>query len=184
MIIELRFALHFQQIPDQMKPLIAIAALMVFWNTSIANPYKLDESDLIAKFDQSTDISAFIATPELLEYSTMVAEAKSESIAAIIAFGSLVAPYVFSYIYQTAFIASGGAAIVGYPVLVAVDCALMFPWHRFYLGTGGQDVKVGLLYCVTLDWCGLLPLIDGIMLLIDDGSTYIDNPKYLMWTGN
>ncbi len=58
----------------------------------------------------------------------------------------------------------------------------LIPIHRLILGTGNQAGKIIVLYCVTFSGCGFLLLIDGIMLLIDEGkSTYIDNSKFIMW---
>ncbi len=54
--------------------------------------------------------------------------------------------------------------------------------HRAYLGTR-TGVIIG--YILTLGGCGIVALIDWIVLLIglidDDISQYIDNPKFFMW---
>lgn len=54
--------------------------------------------------------------------------------------------------------------------------------HRAYLGTR-TGVIVG--YILTLGGCGIIALIDWVVLLIglieDDISKYIDNPKFFMW---
>ncbi len=54
--------------------------------------------------------------------------------------------------------------------------------HRAYLGTS-TGVIIG--YILTLGGCGIVALVDWIMLLIglieDDISKYINNPKFFMW---
>jgi len=59
--------------------------------------------------------------------------------------------------------------------------------HRLYLGT--KPVVV-VLYIITAGGCGIITLIDWIMLLmvlIDDEKDlgpYIDNPGFIMWKSN
>ena len=55
--------------------------------------------------------------------------------------------------------------------------------HRFYMGT---EALTGVAYILTGGGCGIVVLVDWIMLLIgvidDDISDYVDNPKFFMWT--
>lgn len=58
----------------------------------------------------------------------------------------------------------------------------LIPIHRLILGTGNEAGKIIALYCVTLGGCGIIVLIDGIILLLDsNGSQYVENPKFIMW---
>jgi TM2 domain-containing membrane protein YozV len=54
--------------------------------------------------------------------------------------------------------------------------------HRWYLGTS-TGTKIG--YCLTLGGCGIVALVDWIVLLIgainDDIGKYEDNPSFFMW---
>ncbi len=76
------------------------------------------------------------------------------------------------------------AANVAYVELV-LAIGILIPRHLLVLGCGGAELKVVALYCVTLGGCGLLPLVDGIFLIMDsEGDQYIDNPKFLMWSGS
>ena len=55
--------------------------------------------------------------------------------------------------------------------------------HRLYLGT---EPVVVILYIVTLGGCGIVTMVDWIMLLMvlldeKDLGSYIDNPNFIMW---
>jgi TM2 domain-containing membrane protein YozV len=57
--------------------------------------------------------------------------------------------------------------------------------HRFYMGTA---TLTGVGYILTLGGCGIVALVDWVVLLIalvqNDGiSKYEDNPKFFMWSG-
>ncbi|MGD1845593.1 MAG: TM2 domain-containing protein [Salibacteraceae bacterium] len=71
------------------------------------------------------------------------------------------------------------AAIIAY---VQYAFALWWlPIHRIYLGTSGGTIAA---YILTCGGFGVLPLIDGLVLLIDDDPyRFIDNSKFLMWAG-
>ena len=59
---------------------------------------------------------------------------------------------------------------------------ILIPFHRFYLGTGGQPVKIFFLYFCTLSGFGFITLIDGIVLLMDpENGKFIENPRFIMW---
>ncbi len=65
---------------------------------------------------------------------------------------------------------------------IITGIGILIPIHRLVLGTGNETAKIIALYCVTLGGCGLLTLIDAIMLLIDSGGNkYIENSKFIMW---
>ena len=55
--------------------------------------------------------------------------------------------------------------------------------HRFYMGT---EALTGVAYILTGGGCGIVVMVDWIMLLIglidDDISDYVDNSKFFMWT--
>ncbi len=57
--------------------------------------------------------------------------------------------------------------------------------HRFYMGTA---TLTGVGYILTLGGCGVVALVDWVVLLIaaidnKSISDYIDNPKFFMWSG-
>jgi TM2 domain-containing membrane protein YozV len=57
--------------------------------------------------------------------------------------------------------------------------------HRFYMGTA---TLTGVGYILTLGGCGIVSLVDWVVLLIaaidnKSISDYIDNPKFFMWSG-
>jgi len=152
-----------------------ITTLFLILGISVAgysSQYEIDEQAIDASFEASQDVSYMLGTPEMdINFSLIAADeeaAKSQMTAAIIAFASIVIPYVV-------FTVTGGLGVV-------LFIATMLPWHRLYLGTGGNTGKIFGLYCITLDWCGWLTFIDGVMLLLDDTETkYVEHPKYVMW---
>jgi TM2 domain-containing membrane protein YozV len=65
---------------------------------------------------------------------------------------------------------------------VVLGVGVIFPFHRFIIGTGGQSFKIFALYCITLGGCGVITLVDGVLLLMDgNGTKYLDNSKFIMW---
>lgn len=144
-----------------MKSLFLLTLLSIsIVSVSFAGNYRLNDSKIEAAFEHSIDISndqtvASFFNSSASEASVMMSEGgmDKQTLAAIVAFAEW---------------------FLGVGILI--------PIHRLVLGCGGSEIKVVALYCITLGGCGLLPLIDGIMLIIDAGGTrYIDNPKYLMW---
>jgi len=128
---------------------------------SWADNYHLNESKLDQAFESSVDVSNDLSVTSFFESSS---------------------------VESNAMLADGG---MDKHTLGAIICfaewflgvGILIPIHRLYLGCGDKTIKVVALYCVTLGGCGLLPIIDGIMLIMDQGGTkYIDNPKFLMWT--
>jgi TM2 domain-containing membrane protein YozV len=73
------------------------------------------------------------------------------------------------------------------PVVATI---LAMPWlgvgvlgiHRLYLGT---ETGTFLAYLFTLGGCGVISLVDFIVLVVglieEDISQYVDNPKFIMW---
>lgn len=123
-------------------------------NTPVYQSYKVDESALEDLFESSQDVTFMGAAANFnFPATTQKADNDKQLIAGIIAIAELV-----------------------------VGVGILIPIHRIILGTGNETAKVIALYCVTLGGCGIITLIDGIMLLIDSrGSRYIDNPKFIMW---
>jgi hypothetical protein len=164
-----------------MKYTTTIALLLLSLCSAQASIYKVDMTAVDRSFVNAEDITAHVGlmfnadqTISTAAFEMMLADeadgGKSQTTAAIIALATVIAPSLITAV-------TGG---FGAPVFILT----MIPWHRIYLGTGGKTGKVIALYCVTLDWCGWLTLVDGVMLLIDDtDSKYIDNPKYVMWIG-
>ena len=77
---------------------------------------------------------------------------------------------------------AGIVAVAG--LLVFSPAVTLFPTHRFIIGVGGQGGKIWATYCFTLGGCGVITLVDGIMLIIDgaDGGTkYLESTKFIMW---
>lgn len=75
--------------------------------------------------------------------------------------------------------------IVGIAALVLFSpAATIFPVHRFIIGVGGKGAKIWALYCFTLGGCGVISLVDSIVLILDgskNGSKYLDNSKFIIW---
>ncbi len=146
-----------------MKSIFILALLSLsITASSFAGNYHLNESKLEAAFNESVDVSndkfvsAFFNTSPAEASMMLSADGGMDkhTLAAIVAFAEL---------------------FLGVGILI--------PIHRLVLGCGGKEIKVVALYCVTLGGCGLLPIVDGIFLIMDQGGTqYIDNTKFLMWT--
>jgi hypothetical protein len=173
-----------------MKHVFAILAIVLVSFQTQANQYQINDANIDAQFEQSEslnhlwnvslDYTSAFDTDIDLSLSAAAAE-KSQKTAALIAFGSVLVPWVVTVVFGLTASVTGVAAISWMGSLINIAISIV-PWHRFYLGTGGENLKIWALYCVTFRWCGVLPIIDGIMLLMDDsGEKYYDNPKYLMW---
>ena len=143
--------------------LLTFSVIFTFFGVSYADNYKLNEATLESEFASSIDISsdseikAFATAPPNNVESNLSEEGLSKhTIAAIVAYVELV-----------------------------LGVGILIPIHRLVLGCGGAELKVVALYCITLGGCGLLPLVDGIFLIMDyEGDQYVDNPKFLMWSGS
>jgi TM2 domain-containing membrane protein YozV len=66
-------------------------------------------------------------------------------------------------------------------VAIALDISLgILGVHRLYLGT---DLKIPVMYTLTLGGGGVLWLVDlGLLIATKDISKYYDNPRLFMWT--
>ncbi len=66
-------------------------------------------------------------------------------------------------------------------VAIALDISLgLLGVHRLYLGT---DLKVPVMYTLTLGGGGVLWLVDlGLLIATKDISKYYNNPRLFMWT--
>jgi hypothetical protein len=142
-----------------------LTAFFIFttFSLSFASNYRINEEKLEAHFASSIDVSS--------EYG-------------IKAFISTNLSHVESNLSEGGMNKHTTAAIVAYVEMV-LGVGILIPIHRLILGCGGSELKVVALYCVTLGGCGLLPLVDGIFLIMDlEGDQYVDNPKFLMWSGS
>ncbi|GAB5537994.1 MAG: hypothetical protein Salg2KO_00970 [Salibacteraceae bacterium] len=169
-----------------MKSLLSTIALALFFLSATAGSanYRMNLDPVDKAFEASENITQFLYIGANLDHFSSNApaedKAKSQTTAAIIAFVVGVAGSGAAWtIFWIASVATGGiGTLFCWPILIAP----LLPWHRFYLGTGGENFKLGALYCVTLNWFGWLGIIDGIFLLIDEtDSKYIGSPKYIMW---
>ncbi|MEZ4722996.1 MAG: hypothetical protein R2813_14065 [Flavobacteriales bacterium] len=166
-----------------MKQTFFLLLFLIVNIAASANNYKLDESNLNVLFESSCDISYMLTSSELMKHgieSAAAAGEKRQVVGAIIAFVGPVGGYIVGTIAYFVFaVATLGLGAYCFPIFYI---PIFLPYHRWYLGTNGNGANVGLLYCVTLNWCGVLSFIDGIMLLIDDTEEkYIENPQYVMW---
>jgi len=73
------------------------------------------------------------------------------------------------------------------PVMAFILCTVLggIGVHRLYLGTKPLTF---VLYLITAGGCGIIVLVDWIMLLMvlldkKDLSPFIDNPNFIMWQG-
>lgn len=143
-----------------MKTMLSLLISITFFvNVNASNnKYHLNEEQIETAFAQSEDISMavslFSSSSSITNTSIpLPAEDNTQLIAGIIALAQF-------------FLAIGW----------------LVPVHRFILGTNGQLVKIWGLYCITISGCGVLLLVDGILLLLDESkSKYLNNPKFIMW---
>ena len=174
-----------------MKKLLTLFFLAEMSTSLFAGEYRLNDAEIDTQFQQSESMNYMFSVGDQngmygfnmdMEMSSASAAAeKTQKTAAIIAFATVVVPWVLSVIGNVASNVTGVAAIGLTTWAINVVISIV-PWHRLYLGTADNNLKIWALYCVTLRWCGALPIIDGIMLLMDDsGEKYMDNPKYVMW---
>jgi hypothetical protein len=126
--------------------------------------YKLDDDQVETLFRNAEDI-----TPQLVNgenYNSLTGSASSS-----------VKQKPFDYednIQLISGIVALGSWVVGIGWLV--------PIHRLMLGTEGNTCGIVSLYCFTLGGCGMIVLIDGILLIANpDREKYIDNRRFIMW---
>jgi hypothetical protein len=160
--------------------IILIVLLGLSSKKNYAGNYHLQEDEIEAAFLNSQDITtqyllmlnsnmfSGISTSNLQEDNTQM-------VAGIIAIASFFIRWGSGVI--------GWIPIVGWATWGVIWIATIIPWHRIYLKTAGNDLKIVALYCVTLGWCiNAHHVIDGIFLLMDGSNNkYVNNPKYVMW---
>lgn len=141
------------------KILVLLISISCFVSVNASNNnYHLNEEQIEIAFAQSEDISMavslFSSSNSLANTSIpLPAEENTQLIAGIIALAQF---------------------FLGIGWLV--------PVHRFILGTNGQVAKIWGLYCITISGCGVLLIVDGILLILDESkSKYINNSKFIMW---
>ncbi|MCB0514766.1 MAG: TM2 domain-containing protein [Bacteroidetes bacterium] len=137
-----------------------VLLLLIFVGTTQAyagSKYKLDNQAVEAMFAASTETSMYLAD------MAQTADA-SATYAGMLSFSSA---------------ANDKNAVVAFILAWALGTLGI---HRLYLGTATLTF-IG--YILTLGGCGIVAMVDWIMLLIgmidDDISNYIDNPKFFMW---
>lgn len=147
-----------------MKRVILLAFFCCISMFSIASNYKID----------NTALDQIFASAEMVTYDLSAAQ----SFDAVQTADAATVP--FSTAGGQATLASSKEPIV----------AFLLAWflgtlgiHRFYMGTA---TLTGVGYILTLGGCGIVALIDWIMLLMGvidkDISKYVNNPKFFMWT--
>jgi hypothetical protein len=142
-----------------------LAILISISGIAVSNDYKLDDKAIELRLSQSEDVTLEIA-----------ASFKKNEV------GNLMAPSGSVYMMPDEGV--NQELLWGILVLVVPFVGWPVPIHRLVLGAGGNGVGIWAAYCFTLSGCGIINLVDGIMLIIDgaeDGSKYVDNGKFLMW---
>lgn len=164
-----------------MKFLLTVSLL---WTVSTGfartSTYHLNQDKVDLAFTLSEDIGSSIMSSSFFTNAEGAKEVNNTT-AAIVAFATVIAPYIVytGWWIVTAF--TGGLGIIFLPIAVVFAGAAGLPWHRYYLGTNGETAKIMALYCVTLNWFGWLPIADGVFLLLDKEDSFKNNPDYLMW---
>jgi hypothetical protein len=149
-----------------MRLFLAISFLLALSLNTKANTFQFNEPKFESEFTQSEDISSTLnimlngsLDMRLGQNDSELDESNKQMTAAIIAIASIV---------------------VGSFTLLP----LLFPTHRFILGTGSKSVVIWAVYCFTLSGLGWLNLIDAVFLLIDDSkSKYVNSEKIILWLG-
>jgi len=141
--------------------LLATVFIIIKSNTAYATAYKLNDTKIDQLFSSSTELILNESNETnigdsfgfLLGENLKPAEDNKQMIAGAIAIASVV-----------------------------LGVGIIFPFHRFIIGTGGKPFKIFALYCITLGGCGVITLVDGVLLLMDSkGTKYLDNSKFIMW---
>lgn len=150
-----------------MRLVLAISLFTAFALNSQANTYQFNETNFESEFTQSEDISSKLNVMlngtldmRLGLNDSELDESNKQMTAAIVAIASVV---------------------VGSFTLLP----LLFPTHRFILGTGSKSVVIWAVYCFTLSGLGWLNIIDAVFLLVDDSkSKYVNSEKIILWLGD
>lgn len=150
-----------------MNKLIAFATYFIFLiclcervsSSNIANNYKVNDGEIDVLFSESEDISK-MDFAEIIDFLPFSKSLKSN-------------------FYENNVQKVAGAIAIASVVLAV---GIIFPFHRFIIGTGGEPFKIFALYCITLGGCGVITLVDGIILVLDEtGTKYQNNNKFIMW---
>ena len=135
-------------------------------SVEIASAYQLNEQQIDASFEQSEDWSS-----KLFAQNPFISSSN---------FNHFFASENAEDIQQTAAIVAIASAVIGYFTVLP----LLFPTHRFILGTGGNSVAIWAIYCFTLSGLGWLNIIDAVFLLMDDSkAAYVNSGKIILWLG-
>jgi len=132
----------------------------VCFTGAAATPYKINDEYIDALFDSSTDITDQYFL--YLEYinNKYISYNQNADTTQVKKNKQLIAGII-----------AGAQWITGIGWII--------PIHRIYLGS---KTSTYFLYCITLSGCGVLLVVDSIMLILDGEETqYIDNPKFIMW---
>ena len=157
-----------------MKKLFVLIALFVGTSAFAGSSFRLDERAIESMFDMSEDMTVLLGVNNPFNTSKFTDNPDVQT-AAIIAFVTTGVRWFAGSIFWIPYV-----GLLATPLL---SIASIFPWHRYYLGTGGEGFKLSVFYCATLGWCiNAHHVVDGIMLLTNDNAdSYIDNPRYVMW---
>ncbi|MCO4805580.1 MAG: hypothetical protein KC456_03210 [Flavobacteriales bacterium] len=173
---------------SNMRLSLLITALCLFFlSDSLAANYRLNTNHINSIFDSALDITdrLFQIPAELPNYYVEVESDQKPSylIAAALAIGEVALPSVVYAVWFMATLFTGGIGIILLPAAVIVSSVLSNPYHRYYLGTGNNNFRVSLLYCITVNGFGLLNIADAIFLFAakSDDATYIENGDFIMW---
>lgn len=145
----------------------ALVFVSGFFFSGHAEMYQLNERNLDLEFANAQDI-----TEDILHNSTYQNSLKAFSFDG---------DYVQEDKGEDELVA-GIVAVAG--LLVFAPAVTLFPTHRFIIGVGGQGGKIWATYCFTLGGCGVITLVDGILLIIDGangGTKYLESTKFIMW---
>ena len=137
---------------------------------AMANSYKLDESSLETTLSNAEDVT--LSTIETFEGFSLNYGGRVSGLSANYLAGDDDKQLI--------------AGIVALGSVLFFQIGIIFPIHRLILGAGSSMAKVWILHCVTIGSCfGVGVIVDGILLLMDaNGDQYVNNEKFLMWTGN
>lgn len=144
-------------------PVLFLLSSQLLFGASSSPQYNIDEQMIDMLLENGTDVSHTIQQKHDMALSyrlfrgiTDVKEDDKQLIAGVVALGGIVF--------------TGG--IIG----------ALIPVHRFILGTAGNEMPIFFGYFCTYGMCGILPIVDGIALLIDaGGNKYMNNPRWIMW---
>jgi len=143
----------------KMMPLMAVLLIFASLSEAITSNYKINDEEIDVLFELATDVTGNLvadfhnANPKIL---SNVFDIKKE-------------------LGENTQLTAGIIAAVQW----VTGIGWIIPIHRIILGS---SCGTYVLYCVTLSGCGILLVVDAILLLINsEGNQYIDNPSFIMW---